>query len=294
MNVRTRRLDWPNMAIPTFSPVCTRCRHLQDGLESWFEASPKSIPTEIWERRYDHTEPNPGDRGIRWEQAPSTALSGYVQQFWLRYLIDQLIDNRRTPVHEAGHAIVAYYHRHTVIRASIVPNPGLFDSDGPWYGVVESDAPWPDDDTPSWPAEWSRIRTRAEILLAGKAAELEILTTSAETREEWVSWGGDMLTLEETLNLSDLSISPRGRSAVIKSAEHRALKIIRDNRFVVDLLADELLELKTIQGHHLTAILRQVKRRRKRDADRRWVIVHDPEFGDTWVPIDHRGPANTT
>jgi hypothetical protein len=48
-----------------YSPVCTFCRHLRGFRRC--DAFPDRIPRVIWEGDDPHTEPFPGDHGIRFE-----------------------------------------------------------------------------------------------------------------------------------------------------------------------------------------------------------------------------------
>ncbi len=50
-----------------YSPVCTFCVHLINGLDRECEAF-KKIPDDIWEGEKRHTEPYPGDKGIRFKK----------------------------------------------------------------------------------------------------------------------------------------------------------------------------------------------------------------------------------
>ncbi len=51
------------------APQCLSCRHLdRDNLDTrTCAAFPEGIPAAIFERRADHAQPFPGDRGIRFE-----------------------------------------------------------------------------------------------------------------------------------------------------------------------------------------------------------------------------------
>jgi len=54
--------------IPPYSPVCTFCRHAT-GFRSCAAFGAGEIPLPIWNGQNDHTEPYPGDNGIRFERA---------------------------------------------------------------------------------------------------------------------------------------------------------------------------------------------------------------------------------
>lgn len=66
--------DERKLAETIFSPVCNLCKHfsVKRSLESGIPvciAFPDGIPVEIWKGDNNHTEPYPGDRGIRFEQS---------------------------------------------------------------------------------------------------------------------------------------------------------------------------------------------------------------------------------
>ena len=69
-------LDDSIIAIPVFSKVCTYCRH-------WESKNPlqrrcaafDQIPDEIWYGENPHTEPYPGDKGIRFSRGLPEDLS---------------------------------------------------------------------------------------------------------------------------------------------------------------------------------------------------------------------------
>lgn len=66
-NMGTIRID-QEFAIPIYSPICTLCKHLHLDGERICTAFPGGIPLEIWRGENDHTEPWPGDHGIRFER----------------------------------------------------------------------------------------------------------------------------------------------------------------------------------------------------------------------------------
>ena len=53
-------------------PLCGVCTHLSqtDGLAC--QAFPDGIPEDIWQMRYDHRNPYPGDNGVLFEPKPGT------------------------------------------------------------------------------------------------------------------------------------------------------------------------------------------------------------------------------
>jgi hypothetical protein len=52
----------------SLEPLCKACRHLDRDQERHLcDAFPEGIPEEIWTNRFDHHDPYPGDRGIRFE-----------------------------------------------------------------------------------------------------------------------------------------------------------------------------------------------------------------------------------
>lgn len=58
-------LDDKELDIIKYSVVCTFCKNLRTGQTC--RAYPKKIPEAIWSGDNKHTEPFPGDHGIRFE-----------------------------------------------------------------------------------------------------------------------------------------------------------------------------------------------------------------------------------
>jgi hypothetical protein len=57
------RMDSPDDAIPTISPVCSRCVHLEWSMARRCAAFPDGIPLPIWLGEQTHRSPYPGDHG---------------------------------------------------------------------------------------------------------------------------------------------------------------------------------------------------------------------------------------
>ena len=62
-------IDDSSLYESAFSPVCTICTRLNLRANRQCAAFPDGIPLEIWEGKNSHTEPYPGDHGIRFEDA---------------------------------------------------------------------------------------------------------------------------------------------------------------------------------------------------------------------------------
>jgi len=63
-----------SLAIPQYSPVCSRCKHYQPeygelGRTCMAFSKADSIPLVIWTGKNNHREPFPGDHGIQFESA---------------------------------------------------------------------------------------------------------------------------------------------------------------------------------------------------------------------------------
>ena len=62
-------IDDSEIYVSMFSPICDLCVHLDLRAARNCAAFPEGIPPEIWEGKNSHTEPYPGDHGIRFEDA---------------------------------------------------------------------------------------------------------------------------------------------------------------------------------------------------------------------------------
>ncbi len=71
------RLDGIETTIPLYSDVCSRCVHKRNepGKRRICAAFPNGIPLEIWKGENPHTEPYPGDNGIRFEEVRQPILA---------------------------------------------------------------------------------------------------------------------------------------------------------------------------------------------------------------------------
>jgi hypothetical protein len=46
---------------------CHRCKHLYHVIAKTCAAFPRGIPSEIWKGEHNHSQPYPGDNGVRFE-----------------------------------------------------------------------------------------------------------------------------------------------------------------------------------------------------------------------------------
>ncbi len=65
-------LDDSELAVPTFSSVCTFCQHWNRKSGRTCKAFPKGVPMEIWLGENDHRTPFKGDHGIQFEEVDVT------------------------------------------------------------------------------------------------------------------------------------------------------------------------------------------------------------------------------
>jgi hypothetical protein len=56
--------------LPIFSPICSKCRHVNMRYRLKCTAFPDGIPAEIWKGDNPHQTPVDGDHGIRFEARP--------------------------------------------------------------------------------------------------------------------------------------------------------------------------------------------------------------------------------
>ena len=66
-----RKIEYDQLDEPDFfnkvSTVCSYCKYKHPTWRHTCEAFPDRIPDEIWRSDNDHTQPFPGDNGIRFE-----------------------------------------------------------------------------------------------------------------------------------------------------------------------------------------------------------------------------------
>lgn len=209
-----------------------------------------------------------------WTTSPSPAILRD------RFCTD-LLDPTRIPCHEAGHAIVARDHRFSITRVTIVPNFLPNTADDLFQGKAEFAPPWPSDYEPSWPISCSRARTAATVMLAGRAAEREILSKPISDVADGSA--GDRQDFAHLLDYWYPTMQPAARVAYLDKAQVCARRIVRANRDVLDVLVEPLRSHLTLDQEQLDEILMPVRQRRPRASDRRWARMNDEEFSEVYL-----------
>lgn len=172
----------------------------------------------------------------------------------------------RIPIHEAAHAVAAYHHRYAVDSVSIGLGHETHKWLGPSAGRVRVSPPWPHEDDPDPRVLWSRLRTTAEVMVAGNVAEIECLGLPSQ-RDEFAALLSEYGKLELAVCHAFPSWDEDRIDAYIDAAEARALKIIRANRDTLVKLAQSLDAEKVLEGPPLLQLLKPIKRRRERPSD---------------------------
>ncbi len=215
------------------------------------------------------------------EEAKDKLLMGVER----KSLIISEEEKRQTAYHEAGHALVSYLtpEADPVHKVTIIPR-------GRSLGVTQQ---LPLDDRRTYSKDY--LMAQLTVLLGGRAAEiiaLETLTTGAgmdieratELAKrmvcEWgmseklgpltfgkrgeVFLGRDFTTIrdfsDETAKLIDEEVK-----RLVEEAQERAIKLLKENRELLDKVAEELLKREVLTGEELDEIIRGSKKDRKSD-----------------------------
>lgn len=192
----------------------------------------------------------------------------------------ELLDPERVPIHEAGHAVVAHYHRYQVIKATVQPNYFPDDPGDMCIGQVDYNAPWPDDDEATYAVWHSRARVMAEVSLAGRAAEIAMFGELKPSDGD-----GHAFDLEGVRHLLEALYAPKSEikiHAYIERAETKAGNILRRNWPAVTRIAAELQNHRILDHESLQSLLEGVPFRAVWESDKRWVKKVDPYLGECY------------
>jgi hypothetical protein len=170
------------------------------------------------------------------------------------------------PMHEAAHAVVAYHHRYAVHGIAIGLGTESHVLLGPSQGRARISAPRPYEEDPDPPVLWSRLRTAAEVTVAGNVAEIEFLGLPSVS-DTIVGLANEYGKLELAVCYAFPRWNQDHIDAYIDAAEARAHKILRANRATLDHLAAALAAEEPIEGPRLEQLLKPIKRRPERASD---------------------------
>lgn len=196
----------------------------------------------------------------------------------------ELLDPERVPIHEAGHAVVAHYHRYQVTKATVQPNYFPDDSDDLYTGQVIYDPPWPDDDEATGATWYTRARTMAEVSLGGRAAEIEKFGELQPADEE--GHAHDLAGVHHLLRVVYTPKTEADTRAYVERAEKKARDILRRNWPAMTRIAAELQDHRTLDHEVLQELLKGIPRRARWESDKRWTKKLDPVWGEYYEPAE--------
>ena len=212
------------------------------------------------------------------EEARDKLLLGTV-----RTLAIQPEEQHRLAVHEAGHALVAYFlpHADSIYKVSIIPR-------GHALGVTQQ---LPEEERHTLPEEY--LRDRLAVMLGGRTAEKELLGTVSSGADDDIQqattlaramvarWGMsedigpvDLRESEEHPFLGREIAQPRRYSEhsaeavdnavqnMLRQAEEQARSVIREHRAELDRLINTLKEEESLHREQIEQCLGKTDRRR--------------------------------
>lgn len=211
-------------------------------------------------------------------------MNEYVLEVLADMIRRELLDPERVPIHEAGHAVVAHYHRFRVTKITVQPNSFPDDPDNLYTGQVTCDPPWPEDDEATYATWHTRARTMAEASLAGRAAEIEKFGELQLADED-----GHTHDLAVVYHLLEVLYAPKTEAeirAYVERAESRARGILRQHWPTVTYIAAQAQDHCTLDQKTIQELLEGVPRRARWESDKRWTKKLDSEWGDYYGPIE--------
>lgn len=211
-------------------------------------------------------------------------MNDYFHYVLVDMISRELGDPDRVPFHEAGHAVMAHYHRFKVLGATVKPNYFPDDPDDLYIGQVRWELPWPDDDEATISVWQSRARVLVEVAMAGRASEIECFGVSEPLNDD--DYFGDLESVRQLLReLYSLKTDAQVH-AYIERAEMKSRQVLKRHWPVVARLAGELKEHRTLDEESLLTILQDVPQRTRWESDKRWAKCNDSESEECYRPVE--------
>lgn len=180
--------------------------------------------------------------------------------------------NSDTAIHEAGHIIVAHYHRFLVTHVDMKPN--LFGTRGPTHyrAMVRTKSVWPDD-LPTDHIAWLRAKTDACVSIAGAAA-VHLFGEGNEAQ----GVDGDLWHIVSIIKHHHPTMTAARERRYLNGIWGQACRILEENEANLWALVAQLRQNSTLTPEDLRPILDRITQRKlgQIDKHRNWM----EEYGE--------------